>query len=97
MGCIYGRGDAIVKGRGESFPVGLLEVVAAAERVLRRGDRGVDRNPMRAVGNTVQRPRTERAHHGTDRPAAQHPSPPAHAYPPTLSQLFHVNIPASPA
>ena len=34
------RGNAIVKGSGESFPVGLFEIVAAAERLLRRGDRG---------------------------------------------------------
>ena len=33
------RSDAIVKVSGESFPVGLFEVVAAAERLLRRGDR----------------------------------------------------------
>ena len=43
------RGNAIVKGSSERFPVGLSEVVVAAERLLRRGDRGVDRNPVRAV------------------------------------------------
>ena len=41
--------DAIVKGSGESFPVGLFEIVAAAERLFRRNDRVVDRNPVRAV------------------------------------------------
>ena len=42
-------GNAVVKGSNERFPVGLFEVVSAAERLLRMGDRGVDGNPMRAV------------------------------------------------
>ena len=42
-------GDVIVKCSGDSFPFGLFEVVATAERRLRMGDSTVDRDPVRPV------------------------------------------------